>query len=42
LRWHWTIAKTCTAINNVPMQALFYKLGYAHDPEWLQCQKDIP
>lgn len=34
--------KTCTAIQNAPMQALFTKLGYARDPEWLQCQKDIP
>ncbi|MEL7657858.1 MAG: GNAT family N-acetyltransferase, partial [Bacillota bacterium] len=33
--------KTCTAVQNVPMQAIFNKLGYARDPEWLQCQKDI-
>jgi len=33
--------KTCTAIQNYPMQAIFNKLGYARDPEWLQCQKDI-
>jgi mycothiol synthase len=33
--------KTCTAIQNIPMQALFNKLGYARDPEWLQCQRDI-
>jgi mycothiol synthase len=33
--------KTCTAVQNVPMQALFNKLGYARGPEWLQCQKDI-
>jgi len=33
--------KTCTAIHNYPMQALFYKLGYARGPEWLQCQKDL-
>ena len=26
---------------NVPMQALFNKLGYARDPEWQQCQKDL-
>jgi GNAT superfamily N-acetyltransferase len=32
--------KTCTAIQNAPMQALFNKLGYARDPEWQQCQKD--
>jgi hypothetical protein len=33
--------KTCTAALNVPMQALFNKLGYARDPEWQQCQNDI-
>ena len=33
--------KTCTAVHNYPMQAIFNKLGYARDPEWLQCQKDI-
>jgi RimJ/RimL family protein N-acetyltransferase len=33
--------KTCTAIQNAPMQALFNKHGYVHDPEWQQCQKDI-
>jgi len=33
--------KTCTAIQNVPMQAIFNKLGYSRGPEWLQCQKDI-
>jgi mycothiol synthase len=33
--------KTCTGVNNLPMQALFNKLGYARGPEWLQCQKDI-
>jgi mycothiol synthase len=33
--------KTCTAVQNVPMQNLFNKLGYARDPEWQQCQKDI-
>jgi mycothiol synthase len=33
--------KTCTAVQNVPMQALFNKLGYARDPEWQQCQKDF-
>jgi mycothiol synthase len=32
--------KTCTAVQNVPMQALFNKLGYTRDPEWQQCQKD--
>lgn len=35
------VLKTCTAVQNAPMQALFNKLGYARDPEWLQCQKDI-
>lgn len=33
--------KTCTAVQNAPMQALFNKLGYTRDPEWQQCQKDI-
>jgi GNAT superfamily N-acetyltransferase len=33
--------KTCTAIQNSPMQAMFNKLGYARDPEWQQCQKNI-
>ncbi len=33
--------KTCTAVQNLPMQALFNKLGYARDPEWIQCQKNI-
>ena len=33
--------KTCTAVQNTAMQALFNKLGYQRDPEWLQCQKDI-
>lgn len=37
----YPVLKTCTAIQNVPMQGLFNKLGYARDPEWLQCQKDI-
>jgi mycothiol synthase len=37
----YALLKTCTAIQNGPMQALFNKLGYARDPEWLQCQKDI-
>ena len=35
------VLKTCTAIHNVPMQALFNTLGFARDPEWQQCQKDI-
>jgi GNAT superfamily N-acetyltransferase len=33
--------KTCTAVQNIPMQALFNKLGFARDPEWLQCEKDM-
>lgn len=33
--------KTCTAVQNLPMQNLFNKLGYARDPEWQQCQKDF-
>ena len=37
----YPVLKTCTAIQNAPMQALFNKLGYARDPEWQQCQKDI-
>jgi GNAT superfamily N-acetyltransferase len=35
------VLKTCTAIQNLPMQALFNRLGFARDPEWLQCQKDL-
>lgn len=35
------LIKTCTAIQNAPMQALFDKLGFARDPEWQQCQKDL-
>jgi GNAT superfamily N-acetyltransferase len=35
------VLKTCTAVQNIPMQALFNKLGYSRCPEWLQCQKDI-
>jgi GNAT superfamily N-acetyltransferase len=37
----YRLLKTCTAIQNITMQALFNKLGYARDPEWQQCQKDI-
>lgn len=33
--------KTCTGIQNAPMQAMLNKLGYTRDPEWQQCQKDI-
>ena len=38
----YPVLKTCTAIQNAPMQALFNKLGFARDPEWQQCQKNIP
>jgi GNAT superfamily N-acetyltransferase len=37
----YPVLKTCTAVQNAPMQALFNKLGYARDPEWQQCQKNI-
>jgi mycothiol synthase len=37
----YPVLKTCTAAHNLPMQALFNKLGFARDPEWLQCQKEI-
>jgi GNAT superfamily N-acetyltransferase len=37
----YQLLKTCTAIQNAPMQALFNKLGYHRDPEWQQCQKDL-
>jgi len=37
----YRLIKDCTAIQNAPMQALFNRLGYARDPEWQQCQKDI-
>ena len=37
----YRLLKTCTAVQNIPMQSLFNKLGYARDPEWQQCQKDI-
>lgn len=37
----YRLLKTCTAVQNAPMQALFDKLGYARDPEWQQCQKDF-
>jgi len=35
------VLKTCTAIHNHPMQAMFNKLGFKRGPEWLQCQKDF-
>jgi mycothiol synthase len=37
----YRLLKTCTAIQNIPIQSLFDKLGFARDPEWQQCQKDI-
>mgnify|MGYP001116327237 CR=1 FL=1 len=37
----YPFVKTCTAVQNVPMQNLFNKLGYTRDPEWQQCQKDL-
>lgn len=37
----YRLLKTCTAVQNIPMQALFNKLGYDRDPEWQQCQKDL-
>jgi GNAT superfamily N-acetyltransferase len=37
----YTQLKTCTAVQNAPMQALFNKLGYVRGPEWQQCQLDI-
>ena len=37
----YPVLKTCTAIQNLPMQRLFNTLGFARDPEWIQCQKDI-
>lgn len=38
----YLVLKTCTGASNAPMQALFNKLGYARDPEWQQCQMNIP
>ena len=37
----YPVVKTCTAVHNWPMQALFNRLGFARDPEWIQCQKDL-
>lgn len=37
----YRLLKTCTAVQNLPMQSLFDKLGYVRDPEWQQCQKDL-
>ena len=36
------LIKDCTAVQNAPMQALFNRLGFVRDPEWQQCQKDLP
>ncbi len=35
------LLKSCTGAANAPMQALFTRLGYHRDPEWLQCEKII-
>ena len=37
----YQLLKDCTAIQNVPMQAMFDRLGFRRDPEWQQCQKDL-
>jgi GNAT superfamily N-acetyltransferase len=37
----YRLFKDCTAIQNVPMQAMFDQLGFVRDPEWQQCQKDF-
>jgi mycothiol synthase len=37
----YPLLRTCTGVMNTPMQNLFNKLGYARDPEWLQCQKNM-
>jgi GNAT superfamily N-acetyltransferase len=37
----YRLLKDCTAVQNAPMQAMFNQLGFARDPEWQQCQKDI-
>ena len=37
----FAVLKTCTAIQNRPMQAMFNRLGYVRDPEWQQCQRDL-
>lgn len=37
----YPVLKTCTAVQNAPMQALFNKLVARSNPAWLQCQKDI-
>jgi len=35
------LMKDCTAVQNAPMQAMFTRLGFARDPEWQQCQKEV-
>ena len=37
----YRLLKDCTAIQNMPMQAMFDQLGFTRDPEWQQCQKDL-
>lgn len=37
----YRLLKDCTAIQNAPMQAMFDRLGFARDPEWQQCQRDL-
>jgi mycothiol synthase len=37
----YRLLKDCTAVQNLPMQALFNRLGFTRDPEWQQMQKNI-
>jgi GNAT superfamily N-acetyltransferase len=37
----YRLLKDCTAVQNVPMQAMFDRLGFKRDPEWQQCQKNF-
>ena len=37
----YRFVKDCTAIQNAPMQAMFDRLGFDREAEWLQCQKDL-
>jgi mycothiol synthase len=37
----YRLLKDCTAVQNLPMQALFNRLGFSRDPEWQQMQKNI-
>lgn len=37
----YRLLKDCTAIQNMPMQAMFNQLGFSRAPEWQQCQKDF-